>query len=139
MADLSVDNVGKKFLIAGVPVSTIGGLIDGEAVLFTPEGDRVVAVRGLYGDGVWVDQMNLGAWTITIQVFETSKLNDILDGSLQTKKVLPLLFEDRGRSIRVDTGRVTTQPTLGLSNTLRVHSYNISTFNFLGPIQGRIK
>lgn len=139
MADLSVDNVGKKFLIAGVPVSSIGGLVDGDAVLFTPEGPRVIAVRGLYGDGVWVDQMNLGAWTITLQVFETSKLNDILDGSLQTKKVLPLFFEDRGRSVRVGTGRVTTQPVLGISNTLRMHSYDISTFNFYGAIQGRIK
>lgn len=139
MADLSVDNVGKKFLIAGVPVSTIGGLVDGDAVTFTPEGPRVTPVRGLYGDGVWVDQMNLGAWTITIQVFETSKLNDILDGSLNTKKVLPLFFEDRGRSIRAGTGRVITQPVMGISNTLRIHSYDISTFNFLGAIQGRIK
>lgn len=139
MADISVDNIGKVFTIAGTPLSVIGGLVDGDAVLFTPQGERVTAVRGLYGDGVWVDQMNLGDWIITINCFETSTLNTILDLSLQTRKVLPLFFEDRGRSIRTGTGRVTTQPALGISNTLRTHTYDIRTFNFYGAIQGRLQ
>jgi hypothetical protein len=139
MADVSVDNVGKFFLINGTPLSVIGGLIDGDAVTWTPNGDRVLAVRGLYGDGVWVDQMNIGHWDIDISCFETSHLNTLLDVSLQTKKTLVLFFEDRGRSIRAGTGRVLTQPAGGISNALKTHTWRISTFNFHGAIQGRLK
>jgi len=139
MADISVDNITKIFTIAGTPLSVMGGLIDGEPLVMTPQGERVTAVRGLYGDGVWVDQMNLGDWLITIQCFETSIINTVLDLSLQTRKVLPLFYEDRGRSIRTGTGRVVDQPALGISNTLRTHTYNIRTFNFYGAIQGRLQ
>lgn len=137
MADTSVDNVGKFFLINGIPLSKLGGLIDGDAVVWTPVGDRVTAVRGLYGDGVWIDQMNLGHWQIDISCFETSEIGTMLDLSLQTKKVVSLFCEDRGRSIRSGTGRVMTQPAGKISNTVVPYTFRIETFNFYGAIQGR--
>lgn len=136
MADVSLDNLNKKLLIAGVPISVTGGIADGDGVTITPDGPRRVAVRGLYGDGVWVKQMNAGHWQIVVNALETSEMNTILYQANLADLVLPLYYEV-GATIRSGTGMVMTDPTLKVSNTVAVHTYMIETFNFLGSLTGR--
>ena len=136
MANPSLDNTNKKLLIAGVPVSVLGGIAD-SGIRMEPQGDRRVAVRGLYGDGAYISQQNDGHWKIMIDCLETSELNTKLHIYKQTNAVVPVVHEDGGKTVLSGTAMVMNDPTLGIQNTVQVHTWILETMDFKGTIGGR--
>lgn len=132
-----LDNTKKMLLIAGVPLSTIGGLMDGDGVVIAPGGPRRVLVRGLYGDAVWVKQANQGHWIITINTMEVSELNTILSAAQLGDAILPIVYKDGFKTIRSGNFMVMDDPTLKISNTVVPHIYTLESSDFLGIIGGR--
>lgn len=132
----SLDNTNKKLLIAGIPVSVLGGIAD-SGIRMEPQGDRRVAVRGLYGDGAYISQQNNGHWKIMVDCLETSELNTKLNVFLLTDAVVPVVHEDGGKTVLSGTAMVMNQPTLAITNNVQVHTWILETMDFKGSIGGR--
>lgn len=137
MPDTSLNNINKQLLIAGVPVSVTGGIAEA-GISIEPQGERRVAVRGLYGEGVWIKINNSGHWRIVVNCLETSQMNTILSQANENDLILPIYYES-GLTIRSGQGMVMTDPTLGIMPTVMTHVYVIESFDFKGTIAGRLQ
>lgn len=137
MADVSLNNTNKKLLIAGIPVSVTGGIAEA-GISIEPQGDRRVAVRGLFGEGVWIKINNDGHWRVVINTLETSQLNTILWAALIGDAILPLYYEDGGTTVFSGDGMVMTAPTMMIAPNVQTHAYVIESFNFNGVLTGRL-
>lgn len=137
MADVGLSNLNKQFLIAGVPLSVLGGIADGEGVSMDPQGDRRVGMRGLYGDGVWIDQMNEGHFLITVQAMETSQVNTSLHLADATSSKVKVYYTDGSGTTRSGDAKVKSQPSLKVSSSVVIHTWTLESFNFKGTIAGR--
>lgn len=132
-----LDNTKKSLIVAGVPISVTGGIMDGDGVVITPGGPRRVLVRGLYGDAVWVKQANGGHWILVINTMEISEMNTILYNAQIGDAVLPIQYKDGWKTTRAGNFMVMTDPELKISNTLVPHAYTLESADFIGTIGGR--
>ncbi|HRS17418.1 MAG TPA: hypothetical protein P5234_14380 [Thermoanaerobaculaceae bacterium] len=133
----TVSNRVKQFLINGVPVSVVGGLQGGDAVVMAPQGQVAVGVRGLYGDGVHVYLESDGHWIVDVNCFETSEANSVLDVANTTRKKLAIEFSDGEKTVRSGTATVIQLPTLKISESVVIHVWRLESFNFKGTISGK--
>ncbi len=137
-ANVSLSNTNKKLLINGIPVSVTGGIAEA-GITIEPQGDRRVAVRGLFGDGVWIEINNKGHYRVVVSVMETSQQNTVLWVALTQSLILSLFYEDGGATVFSGKAMVMTAPTMMISPTVVVHVFVLESFDFNGTLAGRVQ